>query len=165
MGVAAWSHAEQDMEQLLKLEPKNKKAQEILKQAREEIARSEDTVPKKKGRKVHIEEVDEEDTPSPAPDPTPGLTNGQPASTAPIPTPMPAEVVTLKERGNDLFRRGQYGAAVDQYTTAVQKLEEGGCSWCAPMWVWCGVLCSNVGLVCSNVGAHGVLMGSRCALM
>lgn len=120
-----WGKAEGDMEQLLKLEPKNKKAQEMLGLAREELAKSAGAVPKRKGRKVQIEEVDEEKSDvAPAGGPPSGnmALSGQPAVSM---LPMPAEVVKLKEGGNDLFRRGQYGDAVAQYTTAIQTLKTG----------------------------------------
>lgn len=113
-----WDKMERDMEQLLKLEPKNKKAQEMLKQAREELSKSADAKPKEKGRKVQIEEVDEEDPTAVAP-------ASPPDNKADLTMPMPAEVMALKEKGNDLFRRGQYGDAVTQYSKAVQQLETG----------------------------------------
>lgn len=122
--LSDWRKAERDMEQLLKLEPKNKKAQEILKLAREEISKSAEAGTKKKGHKVQIEEVEEEE--GEEPDAAPA--NAPPADNKvvqPILVPMPAEVVKLKERGNDLFRRGQYGEAVAQYGKAIQRLETG----------------------------------------
>jgi len=45
---------------------------------------------------------------------------------------MPAAVVALKDAGNDLFRRGQYGDALDKYNAAVQFLGKsiGFCELC-----------------------------------
>ena len=109
-----WEKVERDMEQLLKAEPKNKKGQEMLKQAREELAKSA-VKGAKKGRKVQIEEVEEEEE-----------TNVAPPTRDVIKTlPMPEDVVKLKEKGNDMFRRGQYDMALGHYTTAIRKLEKG----------------------------------------
>ncbi len=121
-----WKYVERDMETILKHEPNNKKAQEMLTQAHKKI--SEGGGIKNKGRRVQIEEVDEENDKSandfnsqPAPPMAPPTS---PPVAAPIvPPPMPPAVLKLKERGNDLFRRGQYGEAVSQYTRAIQKLQ------------------------------------------
>lgn len=108
-----WDKVEVDMEQLLMAEPKNKKGQEMLKQAREELAKSAVKGAGKKGRKVQIEEVEEE-------------TSVAPPTRDVIKTlPMPGDVVKLKEKGNDMFRRGQYDMALGHYTTAIHKLEKG----------------------------------------
>lgn len=122
--LSEWGKAEEDMENLLKLEPRNKKAQEMLGLAREELAKSVGASLKRKGRKVQIEEVEEEGA-SAGGHNTPQ--SSRPAgSKAPSDTlPMPAEVVKLKEGGNDLFRRGQYGEAVTRYTEAIQTLKTG----------------------------------------
>jgi len=119
VNLKEWKKAESDMEQLLKLEPRNKEAQELLKEARKHLAKEVDTGPKRKGRKVHIEEVEEEVVQEEA--------GGSASSSAPMPVelPMPSKVVKLKEKGNDLFRRGQYAEAVSHYTTAIETLEKG----------------------------------------
>lgn len=119
MSLKEWKGVEADAEQLLKVEPKHKKAQEMLNQAREEIAKSLKAKPKK-GRRVQIEEVDdvtETSIPTPKAIPTSVKVNYS--------APMPQEVVEWKEKGNDLFRRGQYGEAVSIYTKAIEKLENG----------------------------------------
>jgi hypothetical protein len=36
--------------------------------------------------------------------------------------PLPAAVQVLKDEGNDLFRKGQYGDAIDKYSAAIQIL-------------------------------------------
>ena len=125
VNLKEWNAAEKDFEELLKLEPKNKKAQEMLKQAREEIAKSADSKPKKKGRKVQIEEEEEEEEEEAAASlPTSASSAAKPKSEE---APMPADVLALKEKGNDMFRRGQYAAAVEHYSTAILTLETGRC--------------------------------------
>ena len=47
---------------------------------------------------------------------------------APPPEPppeLPPSVKKLKEEGNDMFRRGQYGEAVNRYTKGIKLLEKG----------------------------------------
>ena len=47
---------------------------------------------------------------------------------APPPAPPPAlpqSVQKLKDEGNDMFRRGQYGEAVDRYTKGIKILQKG----------------------------------------
>lgn len=114
VGLKEWEKVERDMEQLLMAEPKNKKGQEMLKQARGELAKSAVNGAKKGGHKVQIEEVEEEES-SVAP-PTCDVIKTM---------PMPEDVVKLKEKGNDMFRRGQYDMALNHYTTAIRKLEKG----------------------------------------
>lgn len=109
------------MRRLLELDPKNKKAQEGLNEA---LAKSAKSKPKK-GHRVQIEEVDEEEVTTADPTPPPNtepVTSSAGVSTA---VPMPQDVVEWKEKGNELFRKGQYGEAVSFYTKAVQRLEEG----------------------------------------
>lgn len=122
-----WSKAEGDMEMLLKLEPKSKKAQEILRLAREELAKL--GGPKMKGRKVKIEEVEEEEEEEAGEGPCAKDHPNNSTKVASEPTssalPMPADVVKLKEEGNGMFRHGQYGEAVVQYTNAILRLESG----------------------------------------
>ena len=49
-----------------------------------------------------------------------------PSVTTPIvPPPLPTNVQFLKDSGNELFRVGQYGAAVDKYTKAIQLIGKG----------------------------------------
>ncbi len=43
----------------------------------------------------------------------------------PPPPPLPPHIQRLKDKGNGLFRSGQYGEAVQWYTKAVEKLEKG----------------------------------------
>ena len=122
LGVKDWKSAETVMRQLLKLEPKNKKAQEVLDKALDEIAKSA-TSGAKKGRRVQIEEVDEEpvqSSPPPA-EPEPVTSTTEVSNEA----PMPQDVAEWKEKGNELFRKGQYGEAVSCYSRAVQRLEAG----------------------------------------
>ena len=118
LGVKDWEGTEKVMQQLLGLEPRNKKAQEILKQASDEIAKSVKSEPKK-GRRVQIEEVDEDDESVSKPAP-PLKVEATPSS-----APMPEDVVKWKEKGNDLFRKGQYDVAAEHYSKAIGKLETG----------------------------------------
>lgn len=39
--------------------------------------------------------------------------------------PLPGLIANLREEGNQLFREGQYGEAVDKYTEALNGLEKG----------------------------------------
>lgn len=133
------------MEKLLQLDPKNKRAQDMLTQARKELGQA-----KKKGHRVQIEEVEEDEGENgkeesdgffAAPPTKPGLesTPPKPVPQDPPPIdvamatiPIPENVKTWKEKGNDLFRRGQYAEAVDMYSKAVDKLEKGifhVCGW------------------------------------
>ena len=41
------------------------------------------------------------------------------------PPPLPKAVADLKAKGNDLFKSGQYGDAIEAYSKAVQKLKSG----------------------------------------
>ena len=41
------------------------------------------------------------------------------------PPPLPPNVQQLKEKGNQMFRSGQYSDAVGQYTKAIDQLEKG----------------------------------------
>lgn len=41
------------------------------------------------------------------------------------PPPLPPNVQQLKERGNQMFRSGQYSDAIGQYTKAIDQLEKG----------------------------------------
>lgn len=141
MNLEEWSEAERDMQHLLKLEPRNKMAQELLSQARKKIGNAGS---KKKGRRVQIEEVEDSTANNEASNTAPlpkadipdsnarasNTTLPEAGITPPMPeakriTPMPADVLKWKELGNDLFRRGQYGEAVVHYTKAIQKLETG----------------------------------------
>ena len=50
------------------------------------------------------------------------------AEVAPPPAPpptLPQPVQKLKDEGNDMFRRGQYGEAVDRYTKGIKILQNG----------------------------------------
>ena len=47
------------------------------------------------------------------------------AITMPLPIPLPSHVQELKDAGNSYFRSGQYGNAVDQYSTAIELLRKG----------------------------------------
>ena len=115
-----------DYGQLLKLDPNNKKAQEQL-----NLLRKDFLDPEKKGRKVQIQEVeDETDTGSETTaKSTESVSNGLSSvgvASVPVPPPpIPSHIQKLKDEGNDLFRRGQYGEAVNKYTTAVNQLEKG----------------------------------------
>ena len=144
-------------EQLLKLEPNNKRCQELLNKVRQHYVpdASRDTN-RKKGRRIKIEETDEkiddktamgikmaatdnqstksrdtstEKVPTKTPDPlTSSVTAPIPSLTTPTRPPplLPANVQFLKDSGNELFRVGQYGAAVSKYTKAIELLEKGG---------------------------------------
>lgn len=124
IGVKDWEKAEKDLQCLLEMEPKNKKCQELLDQAKQEMAN------RKKGRRVQIEEVEEEKPPE-SPKSVPPATATHPKTTpivttpTPAPPPMPLDVLKLKEKGNDLFRKGQYGEAMVHYSNAIKKLEKG----------------------------------------
>jgi tetratricopeptide (TPR) repeat protein len=127
--INEWSEAEADMECLLKLEPKNKKAQEMLWLAREELAKTGGVGVRKKGRKVRIEEVEEEEEEEEGKKEEASAGSKAPCDKVQAPNhdvlPMPANVAELKDQGNDLFRRGQYGEAVSRYSKALQRLETG----------------------------------------
>ena len=43
----------------------------------------------------------------------------------PPPPPLPPHIQRLKDKGNGLFKSGQYGEAVQWYTNALQQLEKG----------------------------------------
>ena len=153
-----WEEAISSLERLLGLEPSNKKARDLLSQARKSLSNSNEVTKNKKGKGGHhikIEEEKEEEEKEeeekggekelsprvPVIDSlassaeTLAETLAQPAveQTAPTPpvrhvskaTPMPTKVLELKEKGNDLFRRGQYGDAVLQYTSAMEELATG----------------------------------------
>lgn len=143
VNLKLWQKAATAMEQLLQIDVKNKKAQEMLSQARKELGQA-----KKKGRRVQIEEVEEggeetslsattqatsiaqpdpEARPSSRPEPeAPPPSQPEPEAPPPVMTaPMPEDVKQWKETGNDLFRRGQYAEAVQIYSMAVTKLNKG----------------------------------------
>lgn len=42
-----------------------------------------------------------------------------------LPNHLPSEVHVMKEAGNDLFQKGQYGEALEKYSQALQSLEKG----------------------------------------
>ena len=65
---------------------------------------------------------------APPPEPTQQEAPPAPVQEAPPPEPppeLPPSVKKLKEEGNDLFRRGQYGEAVDRYSKGITLLEKG----------------------------------------
>ena len=39
--------------------------------------------------------------------------------------PLPDSIATLREAGNQLFREGQYGDAIEKYSEALTRLEKG----------------------------------------
>lgn len=126
-----WPGVEKVVQQVLKLEPKNKKALEMLGTAQEEIAKSAKSEPKK-GRRIQIEEVEEEEEATPS-NPTPPGAEPMTTSSADVSTPsmpMPPDVVEWKEEGNKLFRKGQYSEAGACYSNAIQRLETGTCVFC-----------------------------------
>ena len=41
--------------------------------------------------------------------------------------PLPTDVADLKEEGNQLFKNGQYGDAIEKYSQAVKQLQKGTC--------------------------------------
>ncbi len=152
--TSKWSEAVKCLELLLSLDPNNKKGRELLSEARENLtprgsnsAGDESVVTeKKRGRRLKIEvensEEDEENratsaslvpgtSPSPIPEistqsviqqTTPNISVQHNLSKS---VPMPTIVNDLKEKGNELFRCGQYGEASHQYTRAMDKLEQG----------------------------------------
>ena len=142
VNVKAWKEAETAMEKLLQLDPKNKRAQEMLSQARKELGQA-----KKKGRRVQIEEVEEEEESegsAAAPSTNPATPPAKPVPQAPPPevaAPMPENVKQWKEKGNDLFRRGQYAEAVLVYSKAVDTLDKGkqrgGRGLCRTLFLCC----------------------------
>ena len=152
VSVRKWDEAMESLEQLLSLEPSNRRAQELLTQARKEKSQSgsagEGKAKERRGRKIVIEEEEETsavDGPKQSksmPSATPPARSEVTAPTAAsyletTPTgraapkaghttkPMPAKVGSLKEEGNSLFRRGQYGEAVVKYSSAMQTLKKG----------------------------------------
>lgn len=68
-----------------------------------------------------------EDSPPPQPEEPPEVENGVPtppdSQPLPIPEPDPAAIAAeaekLKEQGNDSFKVGRYGDAIDLYTKAI----------------------------------------------
>ncbi|XP_005109510.2 sperm-associated antigen 1 isoform X2 [Aplysia californica] len=57
-------------------------------------------------------------------DAPPSSVNSQFVRPTYVQMPLPPGVLTLKEEGNKLFRSGQYGEAVEQYSKAISKLEK-----------------------------------------
>lgn len=135
MNTKEYREAANDFEQLLQLEPNNKKAQEHLNRLRKDFLDPETKQQGsgKKGRKIQIQEVeDEEESASEnRVKNTDNMSNGPSsvgAASAPVaPPPLPPQIQTLKDEGNALFRRGQYGEAVIKYTTAIKQLNNGTC--------------------------------------
>ena len=150
--MESYAKAIADYEHLLQMEPNNKKAQLELnalrkkKLPREELdGASSSSQPAKKGRRIQIKEVDgsssedgddgeaakSNNTPSSnsqaSPSPPPNL-NSEPPPAA-VPLPMPPAVKALKDEGNDLFQRGQYGDAILLYTRAIELLLDDGKCW------------------------------------
>ena len=130
MHLKRWEEAEGDLEQVLHQEPSNKRAQELLNQTRKQGIKTERVPTKKKGRRVQIEEVDEREEDSSKDSNAKAATSSStpiimPTAAPKAPPPIPDEVLKLKEKGNNLFRRGQYGEAVSIYTKAIHKLEKG----------------------------------------
>jgi Flp pilus assembly protein TadD len=39
--------------------------------------------------------------------------------------PLSSQVAAFRESGNNLFRKGQYGEAVQKYTSAIDKIGKG----------------------------------------
>ena len=155
VSLKEWRKSEKDLLHILQLEPGNKKAQELLSQSKKEIVKlSENDGTKKKGRRVQIEEVEEEEDEgssktSVTPPTTDQMTNSTHTQATPQPaaghhvtvTPtIPSEVLELKEKGNDLYQRGQYGEALIHYTKAIQILQKGNVMYMY-MYVFLPTLC------------------------
>lgn len=144
-------------ERLLRIEPNNKRCQELLSKVRQSYVpdTSRDSNRKPKGKRLTIEEVDEKGntnltTPtnnrsSPGDDSSFVCSTGEvserssaqttsnpsttpPQSATPMtvapPTPLPMNVQFLKDKGNELFRVGQYATALGKYTSAIEELEK-----------------------------------------
>ena len=157
MSLKKWEEAVVTLEQLLAVQPSNTRAQQLLAQARSgwsqsEVGSDRRNEKTRKGHKVLIEEemIDGPRHSKNIPPPTPSVTTPPlkskettPPGTMPTTiTPhkttssktktaaMPTNVCDLKEKGNILFRRGQYGEAVLAYSEAIEALKEGGSCVC-----------------------------------
>lgn len=135
-----------DLNTLLQLEPGNKRAQEL--KTKVEITKPlpkdsvTDSIGLKKGKRLVIEEVEEEETieskqVSTEP-PTVQLSdvNVQTSSPPPPPSPLPPNIQKLKDEGNSLFRCGQYGSAVESYTKCIKLLEAGELFCCTGTYIY-----------------------------
>ena len=159
MSLKEWGKTKAAMEKLLQLDPKNKRAQDMLTQATKELGQT-----KKKGRRVQIEEVEEEEAAvsSEAPPTNSSSTSSstpkaeltpptksvaEAAPPAVVTVPMPKDVQQWKEKGNDLFRRGQYAEAVEVYSKAVDKLDRG-------MWRGMGTIQEFLSMYCIAGEGH-----------
>lgn len=54
-----------------------------------------------------------------------GMVNGSLERPKFVQGPLSSDVAALREAGNNLFRTGQFGEAIQKYTQAVQKMEKG----------------------------------------
>ncbi len=149
-------------ELLLKLEPNNKRCQELLNKVRQHYVPDVTRDTNRKGKRITIKEMDKKIDEETDKGIKPAATNNQsvtmeshdtkvlktpsnppppvvptpippvvPTPTPPVDTPkqpppsLPANVQFLKDGGNELFRVGQYGAAVNKYTKAIELLKKG----------------------------------------
>jgi tetratricopeptide (TPR) repeat protein len=107
--------AADDLQVVLKLEPDNKRAQQLLQKVEKDLPKQE-----KKGKRIAIQDVTEEegnkkDSDIPI--------NAAPAA-QPCPQPLPSNIQKMKDEGNELFRAGQYGSAVTFYNKCIASLEK-----------------------------------------
>ena len=130
-----------DLEKALQIEPNNKRAQEMLLKIQKEnksttqqqLDKEVNTVGgkvEKKGKRLKVEDIEEDQEEQIKSQPTPPTTDppiidSTPAFEQPRPLPLPPEVQKLKDEGNNMFRTGQYGTAVEVYNKCIGILENG----------------------------------------
>ncbi len=119
-----------DFERVLHFEPNNKKAQYELNVVRKTLAESGGQKDDKKmGRRIQIEEVDEPEEEAMPPTKTthpPATVTTPPRVKQEPPPPLCAPIQAIKDEGNQLFRAGQYGTALDKYTNVIVALRSQG---------------------------------------
>lgn len=130
----------EDLEMVLKLDPNNKRAQDLLNKIRkEEVPGNKDETKggtkSKKGKRIIIEEVDDktgsdEKQESPVEE-VKSTVDHIPLTHPPVdhtpvpPPPLPSHIQSLKDDGNTLFRTGQYASAAEKYNEAIEQLKAG----------------------------------------
>lgn len=130
----------EDLEIVLKLDPNNKRAQDLLNKVKKEEAPGDKDETKgaakaKKGKRIIIEEVDDktgsDEKEEPPVEEVKSTVDHAPLTHPPVdhtplpPPPLPSHIQSLKDDGNTLFRTGQYGSAAEKYSEAIQQLKAG----------------------------------------